>query len=58
MGTVFRAFDLMLEREVAVKLMRKELAEDTQIIGKLLPRSPRLAALNHTNSLHLHVRRN
>ena len=28
MGTVYRAFDTTLEREVAVKLMKKDLAND------------------------------
>src|SRR6476646_1288899 len=28
MGTVYRAFDTMLQREVAVKLMKRELAEE------------------------------
>src|SRR5271166_4837701 len=28
MGTVYRAFDLVLEREVAVKVMKTELAHD------------------------------
>ena len=32
MGTVFRSFDVMLEREVAVKLMKPELANDKEAI--------------------------
>src|SRR5687767_7669535 len=32
MGTVYRALDTMLHREVAVKLMKRELAEDPQAL--------------------------
>src|SRR6266498_5735099 len=32
MGTVYHAFDLMLEREVAVKLMKRELVDDPKAL--------------------------
>src|SRR5947207_2733110 len=57
MGTVYRAFDLMLEREVAVKLMRKELAEDTKSLEDCDCEALRCAEPHQYHS-HLHVRRN
>ena len=55
MGTVYRAFDLMLEREVAVKLMRKELAEDTKSLEYFYCEARACAALNHTNIIHIYT---
>src|SRR5881628_1237090 len=55
MGTVYRAFDLMLEREVAVKLMRKELAEDTKSLENFYCEARACAALNHTNIIHIYT---
>src|ERR1043165_1218458 len=55
MGTVYRAFDLMLEREVAVKLMRKELAEDAKSLESFYREARACAALNHTNIIHIYT---
>src|SRR6266550_2012198 len=55
MGTVYRAFDLMLEREVAVKLMRKELVEDTKSLENFYCEARACAALNHTNIIHIYT---
>src|SRR5256885_1790353 len=55
MGTVYRALDLMLEREVAVKLMRKELAEDTKSLESFYREARACAALNHTNIIHIYT---
>src|SRR5258705_447527 len=55
MGTVYRAFDLMLERDVAVKLMRKELAEDTKSLENFYCEARACAALNHTNIIHIYT---
>src|SRR2546427_8525762 len=55
MGTVYRAFDLMLEREVAVKLMRKELAEDSKVLESFYREARACAALNHTNIIHIYT---
>ena len=38
MGTVYRSFDTVLQRMVAVKLMKKELLNDAGGAGKLLSR--------------------
>src|SRR6266513_3125417 len=55
METVYRAFDLMLEREVAVKLMRKELAEDAKSLECFYREARACAALNHTNIIHIYT---
>src|SRR2546430_15761400 len=55
MGSVYRAFDLMLEREVAVKLMRKELTEDTKSLDSFYREARACAALNHTNIIHIYT---
>jgi len=55
MGTVYRAFDLMLEREVAVKLMRKDLTEDTKVLESFYREARACAALNHTNIIHIYT---
>jgi eukaryotic-like serine/threonine-protein kinase len=55
MGTVYRAVDLMLEREVAVKLMRKELVEDATSLESFYREARACAALNHTNIIHIYT---
>ena len=55
MGTVYRAFDLTLERDVAVKLMRKELTEDSKSLESFYREARACAALNHTNIIHIYT---
>lgn len=55
MGTVYRAFDTTLEREVAVKLMKPELAEDPQALESFYREARACAALNHTNIIHIYT---
>src|SRR5437016_2838863 len=55
MGTVYRAFDLTLERDVAVKLMRKELTEDSKALESFYREARACAALNHTNIIHIYT---
>jgi eukaryotic-like serine/threonine-protein kinase len=55
MGTVYRAFDTTLEREVAVKLMKKELVEDAQALESFYREARAAAALNHTNIIHIYT---
>ena len=38
MGTVYRAWDTTLERMVAVKLMKKELLQDTKALEAFIAR--------------------
>jgi serine/threonine protein kinase len=55
MGTVYRAFDTYLLREVAVKLMRKELAQDAQALEGFSREARACASLNHTNIIHIYT---
>src|SRR5256885_13003473 len=55
MGNGCRACHLMLEREVAVKLMRKELVEETKSLESFYREARACAALNHTNIIHIYT---
>ena len=55
MGTVYRAFDTTLEREVAVKLMKDELSADPQALESFYREARACAALNHTNIIHIYT---
>ena len=57
MATVFKAYDTRLEREVAIKIIRKEAFPPEQV-GKVLKRFEReakaLAKLDHPNIIKVH----
>lgn len=55
MGTVYRAFDTTLEREVAVKLMKHDLAEDREALEGFYREARACAQLNHTNIIHIYT---
>lgn len=55
MGTVYRAFDTTLLRDVAVKLMRMELRSDQQALESFYREARACAALNHTNIIHIYT---
>ncbi len=55
MGTVYRAFDLTLERMVAVKFLKREFAEDKQVLESFYREARAGAALNHTNIIHVYT---
>jgi serine/threonine protein kinase len=55
MGRVYRAFDTVLERMVAVKLMRKELNQDAKALENFYREARACAQLNHTNIVHLYT---
>lgn len=54
MGTVYRAWDTMLEREVAVKLMKREMMEEPNALESFSREARAAAALNHTNIIHIY----
>lgn len=47
MGAVFKAVDVMLEREVAIKMLRPEIASQPQIVERFRSEAVTLAKLNH-----------
>ncbi len=49
MGKVFRGIDLMLEREVAVKVLRPELASQPNLVARFRSEAITLAKLIHPN---------
>jgi serine/threonine protein kinase len=55
MGVVYRAFDTSLEREVAVKLMKPELAEDKEVLESFYREARACACLNHGNIIHIYT---
>ena len=55
MGRVYRAWDTILERQVAVKLMRKELNQDPKALEDFYREARACATLNHTNIVHLYT---
>jgi serine/threonine protein kinase len=55
MGTVYRAFDTVLEREVALKVMKPELADDPQAAESFYREARACASLNHTNIIHIYT---
>jgi eukaryotic-like serine/threonine-protein kinase len=55
MGTVYRAWDLMLNREVAVKMLKKEMAEDEEVLVSFYREARASASLNHTNIIHIYT---
>jgi serine/threonine protein kinase len=55
MGTVYRAFDTALEREVALKVMKAELVNDPQALEGFYREARACASLNHTNIIHIYT---
>ena len=53
-GKVYRAFDIVLERMVAVKLMRKELENDPVALESFYREARACARLNHTNIVQIY----
>jgi serine/threonine-protein kinase len=54
-GKVYRAFDIVLQRLVAVKLMRKELENDPVALESFYREARACASLNHTNIIHIYT---
>jgi serine/threonine protein kinase len=55
MGTVYRAFDVNLHREVALKMMKREMAQDQEVMDSFYREARAGAALNHTNIIHIYT---
>jgi len=55
MGTVYRAWDMTLERPVAVKLMKKEMLGDPKALESFAREARACAQLNHTNIIHIYT---
>lgn len=55
MGTVYRSWDTTLGREVAVKLMKDELASDEDSVNAFAAEARACAQLNHTNIIHIYT---
>src|SRR6266699_3313250 len=53
-GKVYRAFDTVLERLVAVKIMRNELEADPIALESFYREARAIASLNHTNIIHIY----
>jgi serine/threonine protein kinase len=54
MGTVYRAFDSKLERMVAIKMLKREMVEDKQVMESFYREARATAALNHTSIIHVY----
>ena len=54
MGTVYSAWDTRLERNVAVKMMKREMAKDPEVMSAFYHEARAGAALNHTNIIHIY----
>jgi len=54
MGTVYRGIDVLLERQVAIKLLRPELIHDKSLIERFRTEALALARLNHPNIVMLY----
>ncbi len=54
MGAVYRGVDTMLDREVAIKALKPELASQTSIVERFRSEAVTLAKLNHPNIASLY----
>jgi serine/threonine protein kinase len=55
MATVYRAWDIMLERFVAVKLTKKEILSEPNALDNFCREARACAKLNHTNIIHIYT---
>ena len=55
MGTVYRAFDVKLLREVGLKMMKRDVVQDQEIMDSFYREARASACLNHTNIIHIYT---
>lgn len=55
MGAVFKGIDQMLEREVAIKMLRPDFTREPEIVERFRSEAITLAKLNHPNIATLHT---
>lgn len=53
-ATVYKALDITLEREVAVKVLRPELTDSEEIVGRFRREAHSAAKLNHPNVVQIY----
>ena len=54
MAVVFKATDTLMRREVAVKILREEIAADTQSVQRFINESKAVAMLSHQNIVNIY----
>jgi serine/threonine protein kinase len=54
MGTVYTALDVKLLREVALKMLKREMAADARVLQGFYREAQAGASLNHTNIIHIY----
>jgi len=54
MGVVFKAHDPMIDRDVAIKLLAQDLAEDDSSLARFLAEARAIGKLNHPNVLGIY----
>ena len=54
MGEVYRATDINLKRQVAIKVLPASVAGDAERVARFQREAEMLAALNHPNIAHIH----
>jgi len=54
MGVVFRAFDPILNREVALKILREELSQDPKFLADFIREARAAAAISHPYIVQVH----
>ena len=54
MGVVYRGRQIALEREVAIKVLPKTLAQDASFIARFIREAQIIAGLNHPNIVHIY----
>lgn len=56
MGTVFKAYDEALDRDVAIKVLSKQLSEDPETVQRFKQEACSAAKVTHPNIVHIYTR--